>query len=597
VSSLPALAVAVPIGAALVILGIAGLEWRRTADAVAIAASAATAALCGVLVHRSAEGAVLHWFGGWTPRHGFPVGVSFTVDPVGAGVATLAAALVLVSLVAATRYFDHVSPLVHALVLLFLTGMVGFALTGDLFNLFVFFELMSVAAYGLTAYKSEEEGALQGTLNFAVANSIGAFCVLLGIALLYARTGTLSLAGMGDVLARHPADGLVVVSAALVLGGFLVKGAMVPFHFWLVDAHTSAPTPICVVFSGVMVELGLYGAGRVFWTVFADALDLHGMRGVLVTLGVLTSVVGAVLCVMQHHLKRMLAFSTVSHAGTMLAGIGLLDPGPLGGVAVYVLAHGMVKGSLFLCCAVLVHRLGAFDEARLHGRGRDLRVTAAVWTVGALALAGLPPFGTYLGKGLLDEGLAHHGLWVVAVVLAACSAATGAAVLHAGAHVFLGWGVVTEDDSSRNEGEEDEEDTQEEPKTPLVMIGPALLLLAGALAVGLWPGLARHADDATRRFTDRPAYAATVLRGAHPPAPPPPEKTPGPTASAALVGAVTAAAAVVGAGALLRSRRSDDESLPLRWLRRVHSGHVGDLVTWLVVGFATLGGAIALVGR
>src|SRR5205807_2995096 len=141
-----------------------------------------------LLVLHSADHDLVYWFGGWRPRHGIAVGIAFTVDPFGAALAALAGALMTAALVFSYSYFEEVGHLYYTLMLVFLGGLVGFALTGDLFNLFVFFELMSVAAYALTGYRIEQASAVQGALNFAITNTIGAFLVLLGIALLYGRT-------------------------------------------------------------------------------------------------------------------------------------------------------------------------------------------------------------------------------------------------------------------------------------------------------------------------------------------------------------------------------------------------------------------------
>src|SRR5207253_10634799 len=156
-------------------------------------------------------------------------------------IAALAAALTTAALVFSWHYFEEVGYLYYTLMLVFLGGLCGFALTGDLFNLFVFFELMGVAAYALTGYKVEQPGVLQGALNFAITNTIGAFLVLFGIALLYGRTGALNLAQIGEALARRPADGLMIGSFVLLTVGFLIKAGAVPFHFWLSDAYAVAP--------------------------------------------------------------------------------------------------------------------------------------------------------------------------------------------------------------------------------------------------------------------------------------------------------------------------------------------------------------------
>ena len=234
--------------------------------------------------------------------------------------------------------------------LCFLGGMVGFALTGDLFNMFVFFELMGAAAYALTGYKIEEEQALMGAFSFAVTNTIGAFMILIGIGLLYGRTGALNLAQIGRALDAGPANGLVVAAFVLIASGFAVKAAVVPLHFWLDDAHAVAPTPVCVLFSGVMVELGLYAIARVYWTVFAGVFEPNreALRAIGVAAGTLTVLVGGIMAFCQSHLKRLLAFSTISHVGMFLLGLAMLSPLALAGASLEIFGHGLIKGALFL---------------------------------------------------------------------------------------------------------------------------------------------------------------------------------------------------------------------------------------------------------
>ena len=223
---------------------------RRVVDALSCAASVACVVLCALVLDDASDGTLVHWFGGWTPRDGTALGISFAIDSIGAGLALFASVLFLAAFVFSWRYFVAIGPLFHALMLVFLAAMLGFSYTGDLFNLFVFFELLSVAAYALVAYDIEEEGPLQGALNFAVTNSIGAFLILTGIGLLYGRTGALNMAQIGEALAGQPADGLVVVAFTLMAVGFFVKAAVVPFHFWLADAYSVAPTPVCLLAVG-----------------------------------------------------------------------------------------------------------------------------------------------------------------------------------------------------------------------------------------------------------------------------------------------------------------------------------------------------------
>ena len=191
---LPALAIALPLPVAAVLMGAAPLFNRRALDVLAVGTGLVVLVACiGLTIRTSEAGPVVAWLGGWIPRGQTATGIALVVDPLGAGLASLAATLTTASLVFSCRYFKAVKGLSHALMLVFLAAMVGFCLTGDLFNMFVFFELMSVAAFALTAYKIEDE-SLEGALNFVVVNSLGAFLVLTGIGLLYGRTGALNLA-------------------------------------------------------------------------------------------------------------------------------------------------------------------------------------------------------------------------------------------------------------------------------------------------------------------------------------------------------------------------------------------------------------------
>jgi multicomponent Na+:H+ antiporter subunit D len=615
-SPLPALAVVIPLLMAAAIIALSPLlrRRRRLLDGAAIATSAAVTVLLAVITARAARGEVVYWFAGFRPSHGVAIGIDFAAGPLSAGLAGLAAVLVTAAMTFSWRYFDRVGTYYHALMLTFLAGMAGFCLTGDIFDLFVWFELMGVSAYALTAYRPEERGPLQGALNFAITNSVGAYLSLSGIALIYGRTGALNMAQIGAYVARHRADGLVVVAFLLIITGLLIKGAIVPFHLWLPDAHAVAPTPVCVLFSGVMVELGLYGVARVYWSVFGAALGHRtAITGVFLALGLLTAVTGALFCIRERHIKRLLAFSTISHAGMFLAGIALLTPLGLAGVAVYVAGHALLKAALFLCTGIVLHRLGSVNESWLHGRARHLRATGVVFTAAALGLADLPPFATFAGKGWIDASAADRGLTWVSVVLILSSVLVGGAVLRVAGGVFYGLGDPPAEDPqmSREASEEKSETARGKDRTPLSMIIPAAGLAAGALvigvlAVGVLPGLDRAVQAGAVRFQDQGAYNAAVLAGratAHPAALFPAGDT-GTTAADVAIGAASAAAALVVAGLSLYwrrlplpRRRAESGPFLAGPVRAFQSGVINDYVTWIVVGVAGVGGILALTLR
>jgi multicomponent Na+:H+ antiporter subunit D len=521
VDDLPALPVAVPLLVAAALVGLAPLIRRRLADTVALVTAVVVAALCAALLVETATGpTVVYWFGGWTPRDGSALGVAFAVDPVGAALATLAGVLATAALTFSWRIFESVRTLYQALMLVFLAAIVGFCLSGDLFNMFVFYELLSVAAYALAGYRTADPGSVRGALNFAITNSVGAFLVLSGIALLYGRTGALNLAQLGQTLATRPADRLVVVAFLLLMVGFFVKAAVVvPFHFWLADAYALASTAVGVLFAGVVSELGLYAVARVFWTVFSGPLaEVDGLRGVLLIGAVTTAVLGGVMCLLQRHLSRLLAYATVSHVGLTLAGFALLGPAGAAGALLYLVADGLVKGSLFVTKGVIYHYLRDVDELRLHGRGRQLPWAGGLMVLGALGLAGVPPFGTFLGKALMEEAAAPAGhAWLVGLFVVV-AALTSAALLRAAGRMFLGLGSPERQAAGAPAAGHGADHTHR-PHVHPTQVAPAVLLLAAALGLGLVPGLTGWVEAAADRFTDRPAYAAAVLRDAGGPVP------------------------------------------------------------------------------
>jgi multicomponent Na+:H+ antiporter subunit D len=627
--------VAVPLGGAALMAGFSGLLPRRARDLIAIAVALATTTLTLTLMASSAGRPMVYWFSGWRPSGGMVIGVDYAVGSLGAGMASLAGLLASAALVYSWRYFDSARGRYHVLVLVFLAASVDFCLTGDLFNLFVAFELVAVTAFALTGYNAGHPAPLQGAVNFAVTNSLGGMSVLMGVGFLYARTGSLNLAQIGQALAGRHADGLVVVAFALLAGGFLVKAAVVPFHFWLPDAYGSAPVPVCVLFAGVLSELGLFALIRVWDTVFSGLAGGPGprMRAVLLVLGILTALVGAVMALAQVHLKRMLAFVTMTHLGIYLIGVGLLTPLGLAGASLLVIGDALAKSALFLGVGALQHRRATVSETKLRGRGRGLAITGATVSLGALVLAGLPPFVSSAGHALLVEAADHAGLPWMEIVIALAVALSSGAVLRASGRIWLGWGngerpspdAGTADDPGdeaevrsgttnprraarggavgAGQGPDGRERSGRPERTPLTMVLPPLALLAIGLGLGVAPGIEAHAAAAAAAFSDRAAYTTAVL-GA-----------PG-TGMSAIGRVVVPASPVASAGGVLTELGQvlaalcvaaialDRRAVRLRhtlaagtdWLRRLHSGLVGDQVTWLVAGLALLAalGAVAL---
>src|SRR5438132_635557 len=418
--ALPALPVAVPLLAAALLAAVNRHVPRWMADTFALLASISTCAGCALLMIQSSSQTIVYWFGGWAPRSGAAIGISFVIDPFGAGLAAFAAALVTVALIFSLRYFDSIGTLYHVLMMVFLGAMCAFCLTGDLFNLFVWFELMSAAAFALCGYKTEQAGPLEGSLNFAITNTIGAFLVLSGIGLLYGRTG-------------------------------------------------------------------------------------------------------AVMCFSQRHLKRLLAFSTISHMGLMTIGFGLLSPLALGGTALYLLGHGAAKSALFIGAGIILHRLRTVDELKLHARGKKIFGLASLLILAALGLAGVPPYGTLLGEAVIDHNAEQLGFKWVSWIFIAASVITAAAVFRVLGNLYFGL-------ESRQSGDKSAGDTglTDEPpetkgshnRTPALMWVPLVALVLGGVGIAFIPHLQSAIDHTALRFQDQAGYEATVLDQAAVPLPP-----------------------------------------------------------------------------
>ncbi len=585
----------IPVAGSLAIAGLLLVTgaWlpRKTPDVVAVLTALAAAAICVVMAMHTAAHPLVYWFGGWTPRNGQVIGIGFVVDQAGAAMGAFIGLLFAATILFAWSYYDEVHAHFHVLMLLFMAGMIGFCLTHDLFNLFVWFEVMSVAGFALTGY-ALRTSALEGALNFTIVNTIGAYLILGGIGLIYAQVGALDFGALSQGVAAAPNDPVIMASFGLIAAGMLIKAAQVPFQFWLADAHAVAPSPVSVIFSGAMVALGLFGIARLYWSVFALAPEVHAvMRTLVLGMGMASAVVGGIMSLVQRHAKRLLAFSTISHVGVMLVGLALLDRSGLAGMFVYMIGHGLVKGALFMIAGIMLALLAGVDEIRLRGAGRRIWPVGVVVAFTGLLLAGLP-------VGLMDEGIGRirlaaqeeGELWVMLPVLVG-TVCTGAAVLRLAGRVFAGWGPV----SDEAEREPSDEEREKDDRPLWLMLLPTLLLLGlslvGAGAAGRFASRAAAAFmvPSTPGLLGLRALPSNVLVA-----------TPEPPSSVMPWISVVLAMLLAGYGLnegamppILRRAVSGVLDRPLLVLRLLHSGLVGDYVTWLVAGLALFAVAFA----
>jgi multicomponent Na+:H+ antiporter subunit D len=588
---LPPLPVAGPLAVAGLLLVFGRMVPRNVPDVVAILTALGCAAVCLLMAMQTAQHPLVYWFGGWAPNNGQVLGIGFVVEQADAAFAAFIGLLFAATLVFAWGYYDEVHAHFHVLMLLFMAGMIGFCLTHDLFNMFVWFEVMSVAAFAATGY-ALRSSALTGALNFTVVNTIGSYLFLGGIGLIYARVGTLDFSALEQGVAAAPNDPVITTAFALLAMGLLIKAAQVPFQFWLSDAHAVAPSPVSVIFSGAMVSLGVYGVAKLTFSVFSPSAEVtHVVRTLVLGMGAVSAVLGGVMALIQRHVKRLLAFSTISHTGIMVIGLGLLSHDGLSGMLVYLTGHGLVKGALFMVAGILLAMRGGIDEIGLRGLGRDIWPAGVAMALGGVLLAGLPIGLMHEGSTLLDAASHDAGkTWIVIAIIAG-EALTGGAVLRAAGRIFLGLGPVAGEEEAAPTDEE-----QEKADRPLwLMLIPTTLLLLLDLTGGHAAG--DFVQRAAERFMHPEALLATsgVFGSAPAAVSLVPSEGLTPWLSVAL-------ALLIAAFALNRrhlpkvlERTVHYGAAPVsRFLNALHSGLIGDYVAWIMVGVALFAAAFAL---
>mgnify|MGYP001118839348 FL=1 len=295
----------------------------------------------------------------------------------------------------------------HTLFLLMLAGMNGVLVTGDMFNLFVFVEIASIASYALVAFGTEKR-ELEASFKYAVMGGVASLLILLGVIFLYSATGTLNMGDMRAVLAGSEQPGLIYLVFGLLLTGFGLKAAMVPFHAWLPDAHPSAPAPISAMLSGVLIKaLGVYAIARVFFTVFGFP---HQVSIILLVLAAVSMGVGALVALRQWDMKRLLAYSSISQVGYIMLGLGIGTPLGIMGALFHLFNHSMFKSLLFLDSGAIEYATGTRDMKEMGGLSRKLPITSGTTLAGAMSLAGIPPFAGFWSKLIIIIAAvqAHH---------------------------------------------------------------------------------------------------------------------------------------------------------------------------------------------
>ncbi len=568
---LPPLPVAAPLALAALLLGASKALPSRAPDLIATATALGAGVACAAMAVAAASAPLTYWFGGWQLLGQQVVGISFVVDQASAILGALVSLLFAATFVFAWGFFAKVHAHFHVLMLGFMAGMIGFCLAGDLFDMFVWLELMSVAGFAATGYELRP-ASIAGALNFTVVNTVGSYLFLGGIGLLYGQLGALDLRALGQGVSAHPNDPVVTGAFALLAAGLLIKAAQVPFQMWLGDAHAVAPSPVAVIFSGAEVGVSLFGLAKLVWQVFAASpATMHVAATLLLGMGLASALVGGAMALAQRHVKRLLAFSTISHAGVMLAALSLLRRDGSGGMLAYLSGHGFIKASMFMIAGFMAAKLGGIDEVELRGRGRPYWPMGLVMAAGGMLLAGLPLGTMDEGFELIASAAEGAGLGWITYPILVSSALTGAAVLRVAGRVFAGWGESV----GEEQGSASDEEQETDGKRPWPLLAAPAVFLLGLAAVR-WDGTGALATRAAAGLMHAETLPSPALSGSA-----------GPWVA-------TAAALVIAAYNLGRRRlpgwftRALDVvgGPPLQALRAMHSGLVTDYVAWITVGLA-----------
>ncbi|RJS79723.1 monovalent cation/H+ antiporter subunit D family protein [Methanophagales archaeon] len=474
----PVLVIVISLLSAFTIL-IAGWVNKKACLPISLATISVQLLLAFFILHQVITSGTIHyWLGGWAP----PWGIEYVMDAFNAYVLVIVLFICLLAAIYSKRSIEKEQPgkivPFYVVFQLLITGLCGITVTGDIFNLYVFLEIASLAAYALIAVAGGR--ALKASYNYVIMGSIGACFYLLGVGFLYAVTGSLNMHDLSLLL--PPLYGNKVVQAAFVffVVGMSIKMALFPLHIWQPDAYTYAPSAVSVIIAAAMSKVSIYAFIRVFFSVFTtDFIEIYvPIAATLSWIAAIAIIVGSLIAIMQTNLKRMLAYSSVSQVGYIVLGVGLYSTQwGLYGALMHILNHAITKGCLFLVAGAIIYRSGLWHIRDFEGLGKKMPYTSAAFTIAALSMIGVPPTVGFMTK-----------LCLVLASLEAVEYVFVAVILFSTLlNLVYFWRVIDRMYFVRKEGEEESEHEIKKEEAPLSMVFPALILGALCIIVGiLW---------------------------------------------------------------------------------------------------------------
>jgi len=440
---LPILAAAVP--------PLASLRYDRVGWAVATATALGHAAVAGALAWTVwTDGVVRYAVGGFVA----PYGIELVAD----GLTVLVAVLISAVSLGVLAYARHAGPhtnTFYSQFLLLVAGLSGMAVTGDVFNLYVFLEITGIASYGLVASGPGGRSSV-AALKYLVVGTVGASLYLLGVGYALAATGTLNMADLSVKLAAVGYDSTLVLTAfGLIVAGLTVKVALFPLHTWQPDAYADSPDSASAFISALVSTVSAYALARVLFSVFTVEflVAVPVARWALVGVACVSIVVGSVLAVAQSDVQRMLAYSSVSQFGLVIAGFAVATPLAVVGATVHLVGHAVMKGGLFAVTGIIERRTGASTVGGYAGLGGREPVAAGVFALLALAMVGVPPAVGFVGKWYIVLGAVDAGVWPVVAVLLGSTLLTLAYFARLGERLYFAEPTIAPEPAAADGGE------------------------------------------------------------------------------------------------------------------------------------------------
>ena len=408
---LPALIVVLPLVISFLVF-FSGWWLKRVGYPLVIAAMAGCFLMSlGILKSVIVDGDIQYRLGGWAP----PWGIEYAIDHLNAFMLVLVTFLSLLSALHARKSIESEMPrksaLFWTLYLLLITGLLGIVITGDMFNLFVLLEVASLSGYALIAMG--EKRATFAAFRYVIIGTIGASFYLLGVGYLYMATGSLNMADLARLLPDLYPSKTILAGFTFILVGLGIKMALFPLHGWLPDAYTYAPSAVSTTVAPLMTKVMAYVVIRMIFSVFKPEIPIPFVHvtDILVWQGTIAILFGAVMALSQRDFKRMLSYVIVAEIGYIIGGIGVANHTALTGAIFHIANDAVMMACLFMVAGIIVYKTDGQGIQDFRGMFKTMPATAAIFTVGALAVIGVPPTCGFFSKWYLLLGGFQAGQW------------------------------------------------------------------------------------------------------------------------------------------------------------------------------------------